>query len=74
MTSMVAEAIETDGHAAVQAGTGTGKSLAYLIPVVLSGRPTVIATATKALQDQLANKDLPFIAEHHDGDLTFAVL
>lgn len=58
----------------VQAGTGTGKSLAYLIPAVLSGKSTVIATATRALQDQLANKDLPFLAEHHDSDFSFAVL
>ena len=61
-----------------RAGTGTGKSLAYLVPAVMSGRVTVIATATKALQDQLANKDLPFLAEHladhFDGEVTYAVL
>lgn len=74
MVRTVAEAIETDGHAVVQAGTGTGKSLAYLIPAVLSGKPTIVATATKALQDQLANKDLPFLAEHHDSEFSFAVL
>src|ERR687897_3361413 len=50
-------------HVAVQAGTGTGKTLAYLVPAILSGRRTVVATATKALQDQLATKDLPFVAE-----------
>ena len=50
----------------VQAGTGTGKSLAYLVPALLSGRRVVVATATKALQDQLAGKDLPFLAEHLD--------
>ena len=43
----------------VQAGTGTGKSLAYLVPAALSGKKVVVATATKALQDQLAEKDLP---------------
>src|ERR687897_236810 len=48
-------------HVAVQAGTGTGKTLAYLVPAILSGRRTVVATATKALQDQLAGKDLPFL-------------
>ena len=58
MARSVAAAIESDGHAVVQAGTGTGKSLAYLVPAVLSDRPTIIATATKALQDQLAGKDL----------------
>ncbi len=48
--------------AVVQASTGTGKSLAALIPVVLSGRRAVVLTATKALQDQLATKDLPELA------------
>ena len=48
-------------HVAVQAGTGTGKTLAYLVPAILSERTTVVATATKALQDQLAGKDLPFL-------------
>ncbi len=70
----VAAAIESDGHVVVQAGTGTGKSLAYLVPAVLSDRPTIIATATKALQDQLAGKDLPFLAEQLDVSFSFAML
>ena len=74
MARAVATAIESDGHLAVQAGTGTGKSLAYLVPAILSERPTVIATATKALQDQLAGKDLPFLAERLDTSFRFAVL
>ncbi|HAB58599.1 MAG TPA: hypothetical protein DCE75_11160 [Acidimicrobiaceae bacterium] len=74
MGRAVADAIENDGHTVVQAGTGTGKSLAYLVPAVLSDRPTVVATATKALQDQLAGKDLPFLAEHLDVPFRFAVL
>ncbi len=74
MARAVADAIETDGHVVVQAGTGTGKSLAYLVPAVLSDRPTVVATATKALQDQLAGKDLPFLADHLDVPFRFAVL
>ena len=45
----------------MQAGTGTGKTLAYLVPAIVSGKRTVVATATKALQDQLATKDLPFL-------------
>jgi ATP-dependent DNA helicase DinG len=49
-------------HLAVTAGTGTGKSFAYLVPAVTSGTCVVVATATKALQDQLANKDLPLVA------------
>lgn len=74
MVRIVSEAIESHSHAVIQAGTGIGKTLAYLIPAVLSGRRTVIATATKALQDQLANKDLPFLAEHLGVDIDFAVL
>ena len=74
MTRAVADAITDEGHVLVQAGTGTGKSLAYLVPAVLSGRRTVIATATKALQDQLAGKDLPFLAAQLDADVDFAVL
>ena len=50
----------------MRAGTGTGKTLAYLVPAMLSGQRVVVATATKALQDQLAGKDLPFLAEHLD--------
>ena len=64
MASAVAVAIRTKGHLAVQAGTGTGKTLAYLVPALRSGQKTVVATATKALQDQLASKDLPFLQRH----------
>jgi ATP-dependent DNA helicase DinG len=61
MCRAVAEALVTRTHLVVQAGTGTGKSLAYLVPAALSGRKVVVATATKALQDQLAEKDLPLV-------------
>jgi len=74
MADAVARAVETGRHLVVQAGTGTGKSLAYLVPTALSGRPVVVATATKALQDQLAGKDLPFLADHLGEPLTFSVL
>ena len=74
MAQAVAEAVVSGRHLVVQAGTGTGKSLAYLVPAVLSGRPTVVATATKALQDQLATKDLPFLAEQLDVEFAWAVL
>ena len=62
MSAAVADAITDERHLIVQAGTGTGKTIAYLVPVMMSGRRTVIATATKALQDQLANKDLPLVS------------
>ena len=63
MCRAVAEAMATRTHLVVQAGTGTGKSLAYLVPAALSGKKVVVATATKALQDQLAEKDLPQVEE-----------
>lgn len=59
----VAKAIETGQHLVIAAGTGTGKTLGYLVPAVVMGKKVVVATATKALQDQLATKDLPFLSE-----------
>ncbi|HXQ90428.1 MAG TPA: ATP-dependent DNA helicase [Acidimicrobiales bacterium] len=63
MAEAVGRAIDEHRHLVVGAGTGTGKSLAYLVPAVLSGRSVVVATATRALQDQLATKDLPLVAD-----------
>jgi ATP-dependent DNA helicase DinG len=74
MAEAVGVAIATKRHLAVQAGTGTGKTLAYLVPAVLSGERTVVATATKNLQDQLAGKDLPFLQEHLGHPFEWAVL
>ena len=74
MAEGVAKAISTDRHLVVRAGTGTGKSLAYLVPAVMSGRRVVIATATKALQDQLANKDLPSLTGKVKRPFDYAVL
>jgi ATP-dependent DNA helicase DinG len=74
MVETIAEGIATGRHVVVQAGTGTGKSLGYLVPALLSGRRVVVATATKALQDQLAEKDLPFLREHLGRPVRFAVL
>jgi ATP-dependent DNA helicase DinG len=74
MAEGVARALAMDRHLVVRAGTGTGKSLAYLVPAVLSGRRVVIATATKALQDQLANKDLPSLLGKVRRPFDYAVL
>jgi ATP-dependent DNA helicase DinG len=76
MAEAVAAAMAEHRHLVVQAGTGTGKSLAYLLPAVRSGRRVVVATATKALQDQLATKELPFLAAHlgQPPPFSFAVL
>jgi ATP-dependent DNA helicase DinG len=59
---------------AAEAGTGTGKSLAALIPGILSGRRIIIATATKALQNQYSEKDLPFLQQYLGVPFTWAVL
>ena len=74
MTATVADALASNGHVVVQAGTGTGKSLAYLVPIAVSGQKVVVATATKALQDQLAGKDLPFLSSRLETPIDFAVL
>jgi len=63
MAELVTEAIQSKRHLIVQAGTGTGKTLAYLVGAISAGERCVVATATKALQDQLATKDLPFLSE-----------
>jgi ATP-dependent DNA helicase DinG len=74
MAGLVADAIASKRHLVVQAGTGTGKTLAYLVPAIEADARIVVATATKALQDQLATKDLPFLAEHLGVDFDWAIL
>lgn len=69
MARGVADAIESRRHLVVQAGTGTGKTLAYLVGVLASGRRTVVSTVTKALQDQLAIHDLPHAATALEPEL-----
>ena len=64
MVEAVANALADRPHLVVEAGTGTGKSLAYLIPALLSGGQVAVATATKSLQNQLSDVELPFLAEH----------
>ena len=67
MAKHVTRAIETGEHLLVQAGTGTGKSLAYLIPLIAhsmdSDKPTLVSTATLALQTQIVGRDLPRLLE-----------
>src|SRR6201987_1171953 len=82
MAEAVARAFETGEHLAVQAGTGTGKSLAYLVPAIARAvdteEPVVVSTATIALQRQLVERDLPRLAESLDRFLPraprFAIL
>ncbi|MFI6346229.1 ATP-dependent DNA helicase [Streptomyces sp. NPDC050560] len=63
MAEAVAEAFSDGSHLLVQAGTGTGKSLGYLVPALAHGEPVVVATATLALQRQLVERDLPRTVE-----------
>jgi len=61
MAQAVEEALEEKRHLIVEAGTGTGKTLAYLLPVIRSGKRAIISTGTKNLQEQLFFKDVPFL-------------
>ena len=74
MAELVHEAFEKRNHAIVEAGTGTGKTLAYLLPAICSGRRVVISTATKSLQEQLYQKDVPFLQKHFAPNLKVAVM
>ena len=61
MAQSIANAIESQHNLIAEAGTGTGKTFAYLIPAILSRKKVIVSTGTKNLQDQLFNKDLPLI-------------
>jgi ATP-dependent DNA helicase DinG len=70
MAQAVESAIAERRHLIVEAGTGTGKTLAYLVPAILSGKRVVISTGTKNLQEQLYFKDLPFLQSLFDRPLS----
>jgi ATP-dependent DNA helicase DinG len=72
MMSACAKVIESSGILVAEAGTGTGKTFAYLIPVILSGQKAVISTKTLNLQEQLAAKDLKFLSQLLDFDYAVA--
>jgi ATP-dependent DNA helicase DinG len=79
MAEAVGGALTDHRHLVVQAGTGTGKSLAYLVPALLHDERVVVATATLALQHQLVERDIPRLVEavagaHTEVDTSFAVL
>ncbi|MFQ5609997.1 MAG: ATP-dependent DNA helicase, partial [Woeseiaceae bacterium] len=74
MAEAVAEAIADLGKLVVEAGTGTGKTFAYLLPAMESGRKTIISTGTKALQDQLYHRDLPLIGKAIGRPVSTALL
>ena len=64
MAEAVELALQERRHLIVEAGTGTGKTLAYLLPVIRSGKRVIISTGTKTLQEQLFFKDVPFLQQH----------
>lgn len=66
MAEAVEAALHDKRHLIVEAGTGTGKTLAYLIPAILSGKRVVVSTGTKNLQEQLFFKDIPFLQQHFE--------
>jgi len=76
MAQAVANALNNRHHLLVQAGTGTGKSLAYLVPALVHGKKVLVATATLALQRQLVERDLPKIKaaleKELNRDISFA--
>jgi ATP-dependent DNA helicase DinG len=69
MAEAVESALADRKHLIVEAGTGTGKTLAYLVPALMSGRRVVVSTGTKNLQEQLFFKDVPFLQQHFDRPL-----
>ena len=73
LAAAVEHALATGEHLVAEAGTGTGKSLAYLIPALASGQRVVVATATKALQEQLLSKDVPAAAAALGREVSVAV-
>ncbi len=74
MAEAVAEAIANSDKLVIEAGTGTGKTFAYLLPALMSGRKTIISTGTKALQDQLYHRDLPLVGKAVGRPVSTALL
>ena len=74
MAKIVDDAFAKHQHALIEAGTGTGKTLAYLIPAIRSGRRVVVSTATKSLQEQLFQKDIPFLQKYFAPNLKVALM
>lgn len=74
MATLVEDTLIHDGVALIEAGTGTGKTLAYLVPAIRSGKRVVISTGTRALQDQIMDQDLPLLRAHLGEPVSAAVM
>ena len=74
MAEEVAHAIKENQHLVIEAGTGIGKTFAYLVPALLSGQKIIISTGTKTLQDQLYHRDLPLISKAIGRPISTALL
>ncbi len=74
MAEAIAQAIDQCSKLVVEAGTGTGKTFAYLVPALLSGGKVIVSTGTKTLQDQLFNRDLPTVRQALKAPVTVALL
>lgn len=74
MARAVAEAIATKGMLVAEAGTGTGKTVAYLVPALLSGGKVILSTGTKTLQDQLFDRDIPTVRKALNAPVSVALL
>ena len=74
MAESVSEAIRFNGRLVVESGTGTGKTYAYLVPVILSGKPTIISTGTRHLQEQIFHRDLPEVVRMLGRDVGIQLL
>jgi len=74
MAAQVAQTIQAGGRALIEAATGTGKTLAYLVPALVSGRRVIVSTGTKNLQDQIWNHEIPFLSRQIGFDVKACVM
>src|SRR5919202_3674183 len=74
MAQAIGQAIEATGVLVAEAGTGTGKTFAYLVPALLAGGKVIVSTGTKTLQDQLFQRDLPLVRAALGVPVTLALL
>src|SRR5215204_3470094 len=74
MARAVNDTLSDGGITMIEAGTGTGKTLAYLVPALAAGRRVIVSTATKSLQEQLYFKDVPFLQQLFPGRVRAAYM